>query len=498
MLLNLKRIVKHSAVYSVGNVATKAIGIVLLPLYTHYIPLASYGTLAIIEASLFIGVGLLTFGQTQALIIFSASSERKIKKESVFLTTLVFILVLNITVLVPTGTILRSLSGVYATVSEYKAYIIPSCIVVLLRNLVSMFFTKLRSDEKSVQFMVLSVIKLVTTLALTIYFVAYKQIGIIGILYAYIAGEATTLFLFIPFTFRDLRGSFDWNFLREAVAFGYPLIVASLASALLNISDRYVLKALTNDESVAIYDLGYRIAGFVNMFIIMPFNLAFVPIASKMFNQEGDKRYFSKMMTYVTFLLIWAALALSLFSKEIVMLFALDSSYYPAYTIVPLIAFSYVFVGMQIVAGIGLFLTGKTKLAAVNVLIAGLSNVLINYLLIPLYGPLGAGYTNVISFGLFFITTNLISQRYYSIPFEYAKLVKITLLGVIFFVLLYSLTGFNPYFVAGIKCIAVISYPVALYFLNFFEPIEIERIKGFYNKWKDPKNWDRSAFRIKE
>ena len=39
----LGRLLKHSAIYGFSNVLGKAIGFLLIPLYTHYIPPADYG-----------------------------------------------------------------------------------------------------------------------------------------------------------------------------------------------------------------------------------------------------------------------------------------------------------------------------------------------------------------------------------------------------------------------------------------------------------------------
>ena len=130
---------------------------------------------------------------------------------------------------------------------------------------------------------------------------------------------------------------------------------------LLNWSDRYILKLLTAYSTLGLYELAYKVAGILNMFFIVPFSLTLLPIAYKFYKQEGDKLFYSKILTFFSFVMFWAGLALSIFGKEIVHLFALNQSYYPAYEVVPLLTLSYCVFGMSLVTALGLYLTGKTK-----------------------------------------------------------------------------------------------------------------------------------------
>ncbi|MFX0142190.1 MAG: lipopolysaccharide biosynthesis protein, partial [Candidatus Hodarchaeota archaeon] len=61
MLSELKKLLRHSSVYSIGNLLSKAIGFFLIPLYTRYLTPADYGVLELLELtssiiSLFLGL----------------------------------------------------------------------------------------------------------------------------------------------------------------------------------------------------------------------------------------------------------------------------------------------------------------------------------------------------------------------------------------------------------------------------------------------------------
>ena len=58
---HLNKIIGQTAVYSLGNISTKLVGFILLPLYTGYLSTAEFGTFAILEAISQISVAIFTF-----------------------------------------------------------------------------------------------------------------------------------------------------------------------------------------------------------------------------------------------------------------------------------------------------------------------------------------------------------------------------------------------------------------------------------------------------
>ena len=58
MLDEIKKLTKHTSIYSLGNILSKAVGFFLIPFYTHYLTPADYGTLELLDLSTAL-VGLL-------------------------------------------------------------------------------------------------------------------------------------------------------------------------------------------------------------------------------------------------------------------------------------------------------------------------------------------------------------------------------------------------------------------------------------------------------
>lgn len=489
MLNNLKYFFKHSFIYSFASFAAKASGIILLPLYTTYLLLGDFGELAVVDATIVVLVELVNLGMSQSLVMMNNSDEYSERKKTVFFTILSATFLFCIIFLAAGELLLPFISNWFAEPSKFYVYLRLSLYIITARIINNIFLNKLRADERSVSYTIFNVLKFILIVIFVIYFVGFLKLKVVGILYSYLFSELVIILILFPMLLKHMEFKFDRKIMYSAVVFGIPLIFSSVAMMVLNVSDRYFIKYFTGAEMAGLYDLGYRVAGVLNMFFIMPLTLTLMPQAYKMFNKEGDKRYFSKIMTYLTFILVWAGLALSIFSKEIIKIFALNPSYWPAYNIVPLIVLSYVLVGMRIVASFGMYLTKNTKYIAFTAIAAALINIILNFLFIPKFGMIAAAYTTLVSFLFLLISNFYFSNRFYHIPFENYKLLKLFFVGIAFYLIIIFINENTLILRITVKILLLVLFPYVLFIWNFYEKIELERIRGFYNKWKLPSKW---------
>ena len=121
---------------------------------------------------------------------------------------------------------------------------------------------------------------------LSIYLIVEKGFGIDGALYSQLAGEALQTLFILPKILRQMKIKFEYSIIWQSLKFGLPLIFSAMAINLLNGSDRFILKFLSGETELGLYELGYRVAGVVNMFVIMPFGLTLMPIAYKIYQAK--------------------------------------------------------------------------------------------------------------------------------------------------------------------------------------------------------------------
>jgi O-antigen/teichoic acid export membrane protein len=489
MLENAKRLLKHSIVYSISNVAIKASGIILLPLYTTYFSVAEYGRLGLVLITIIIISQSLILGQGLSLIRYNNSVEFEEKKKSIFFTLSVVISIVILIFVIVTNGLLSQIAELFGNAARYKPLLQISIYIIAVITINNLFLSKLRADENSILYTLSSIVKIIIMVLITIYLIVYEKLGIESVLYAQLIGELVQTTIVFLSIIKHMEFKFEFGIIPHSLKFGVPLIFSAMAINLLNGSDRYLLKFLTDENVLGLYELGYKVAGVVNMFVILPFGLTLMPLAYKMFKKDGDKEYYSKLKTYVTFILLWAGLALSLFGKELVMLFAQNPSYYPAYSFVPFIVLAYVIYGTSMISSLGMILTGNNFFVALITLFCALLNIGLNFWLIPEYGMIGAAINTVVAFFILDILSNIASNKYYKIPYEYSKIFFLFLLCIIF-ILAGTLTNkLELISRIPIKLLIIAAFPLTAVLFKYFKDTDLVLIKGAIKKWIKPSSW---------
>lgn len=490
MLDKLKYTLKHTLIYSLGNISTKAIGLVLLPLYTSYLTPEEYGIFAILEITSQVLVTILGFRLSTALLRFSTSEKQESKKKSIafisLIATTISVLMLNLA-LHPFANDFSFLFFEHGRFSEYFTLLFFWASFEIFNRV---FLDFLRIKDQSIFYLITIVLKVLTILLFNIYFIVSLNYGVKGIILGQLIGSGLVFVIISPKMLAQINYKFDWGIFKEMFSYGFPLIFSGLSTLLLSMGDRYLLKYFLTYSEVGVYSLGYKIASVINIFLIQSFQLGFLPIAFKMYDQPNAKRYFTKVLTYYSFILVFVSLAFSLFSKELVLLLSQNESYNIAYTLVPIIVLAFIFKGILYVFSIGLHYVRKTGYNASVFAFALVFNVLLNVLLIPIWGYYGAAFTAVLSNLLMAILFYYFSQKYYHVNYEISKIIVLMITGFFLFGLTVFISGFLPFILTIIfKFIVILSFPLLLYLIRFYDEVELETIKKIYNKWKRPETW---------
>jgi len=497
MLDRIKQTLKHSVIYSFGNISTKLVGFILLPIIASHIPINEYGKLAILEASSQFLVAIFGLRIPTAIMRWLADTrDEKERKSIVFSgTSLVMfsMLLLFLAMFFSRDTLAYYLLGS----SNFSNYIFILSITVSASIFNQISFQLFRFFERSVPYISITISRLLIVLLLSILFIVKYKLGIVGILYSQMIGALYVSCLSLPMIIKNSRIHFNRKIAGEMFHYSWPLIFSTLSAMLLSIGDKFIIKFYTGFDELGVYSLGYKIASVINILVIQSFQTGYLPIAFKMCNSKESRRFFSKILTYFTFILLVFIMLISFFSKELIMLLADNPAYISAYSIVPIISFLFLTKGIQYVFSIGIHCAKKTKCNFFIVSTGAILNLILNILFIPIWGRFAAAYTSIISGVVISILFYIYAQKYYTIPYELPKIFKMIIVTLsLFFVAFYPLP-ISLYVNIIKKLILLFLFPIILYFLNFFEPIEILRIKQSWNKWQNPSRWKRNLTKNK-
>jgi len=476
MLDRLKITVKHTFVYGVGSLATKAIGIILLPLYTKHLTVTDYGVLGIFEITLFILAEFFTFGQKSSILRFYHLSPYSEKPKTTVFSISSFLVVASVLFMTGLYLLSRPISHCFENSLLFEVYIKLSASIIFFRIINGLFLNVLRIQEKSTIYVISNLLKLAVNLGLNIYLIAVLNMGVQGILISYLVSEIILLFILIPNITSILSIDYDNNLVRESLKYGFPLVFNALAALLLNMGNRYILKLLVDYKEVGLFTLGHKIAGLLNVFVIQSFSLSFIPLAYKIYGKKDDKRYYSKLLTYFSFILVWVGLGISLFNNEIVKIFTKSTDYWQAIPLIPILVLAYIFSGGKMVVSLGLFLEQQTKYIAISTICALIINIGLCFLLIPHFNMYGAAYAGLVSFIFLYIFSYYLAQKYYPIPYENQKLVILFIVGIVLFITGKVFFSGMPHWSLTLRLFQLMIFPIILLPFGFYEKVEIEKI----------------------
>ena len=164
--------------------------------------------------------------------------------------------------------------------------------------------------------------------------------------------------------------------------------------------------------------------------------------------------------------------------------------FYPAATVVPLIALSYIFSGVRHMTNTGLAITNKNYYVPPIIVGSALLNLGLNYVLIPPYGMMGAAWATILSYLIFVIVQTLVNLHFYYIRYEYGRMAKLALIwGITYGVSQLIQTPFL-WINIGLKCLLLFAYPFLLYGIRFFEKEELEALKRLLrSELRHWRNW---------
>ncbi len=187
---------------------------------------------------------------------------------------------------------------------------------------------------------------------------------------------------------------------NEIIRFGIFMVPATFAVISLQSADRYMLSLLSSRAlfDAGIYAIAYKMGMIMSLYTVI-FDLLFFPYIMKLTDEKVVRQQLRKLFSFYCVSATMIAVLIILFSREIFLL--LDSSYQEGASLVFFGVISMHLRGLSNVLVLGFYILKRSEsIALASVLAAGL-NVLLNWLWIPSYGMLGAGFASVIAY--FFI-----------------------------------------------------------------------------------------------
>lgn len=422
MLSQLRKLAGHSLIYSLVNALTKFINFLLLPLYTRLLSESEYGTQDLVLTTISL-IGIVSvLGMDAAGHRWYWDSEDPILRKRTISSwvwcqlSLTFIFATAIWLLadVFAAQIIENQSAALyfrlAAIGQFLLSALPD----ILRN-----WLRLQQRPQTMMFFTLgtSLLAILTT----VLFVAGFRWGLFGVFAAPLLsqGVATLVAIWLMGDWLNPKHA-SWAHLRGMLGYSLPLVPASLAFWVVSLSDRYFVQAYGSTDEVGLYSVGARLATVV-VLLTTGFQQAWGPFSMSIRQRPDANKTYAQVLLLYVWLGCVLCLALTLFAPNFVLLATAGGRWIDAAPVIGPLAFSFVMIGLQAIAGLGLEITKKSASIASAFILAAVLNIVFNFLLVPSFGKIGSAWATLLAQSVIPIVLFYQSQRAYPIPYPFGK-----------------------------------------------------------------------------
>ncbi|MGB2868991.1 MAG: polysaccharide biosynthesis C-terminal domain-containing protein [Bacteroidota bacterium] len=470
MVEKILRLGKETAVYGLSTVVGRLLNFLIVPFYANVLLPEENGVIANVYAYIAFAAVVYGYGMEQAYMRFVASQEIGDKKQNftVPFLSLAGTSVLLSLVIHTSSTTIAALIGLDPSQHILVRY---AGWILCFDTLAVVPFASLRMQQRAKKFASLKILNVSTNLILNVVLIVGFHRRAEGVFLANLLASVFTFCVMLNLVREQISFDIPGRLYKEILKFGLPYIPAGLSGVAMQVVDRPIVRALTNDATLGVYQLNYRLGIFM-MLIVGMFDYAWRPFFLNHATDPDAKQLFSKVFTYFLLAMTSIFLVVSFFIEDVVRMSIFGRqffppAYWPGVQIVPYILLSYVFTGAYVVFVVGVYLEKKTKYLPLVTGAGALVNIGLNFLLIPIYGILGAALATLCSYIVMAVGMFLASQRFYPVQYEWNKVVRLSFVVAVLFVA-FKLLSPEPLSFSGVllKLAFLSAFVASLFALN--------------------------------
>lgn len=427
----LRRLATTGAAYTAASILSKVIAVALLPLYTRHLSPADYGAAEVMFAAVVAVSIVVRFGLVEAVLRFYYKQDEDPDRvvASTFaglfwLSTLGALLALPFAGPISEALLDPDAPRELSSATEITRIAIGGLWVL---TMFEFLLTLFRLEERARAFFVTTMLSVVATIAVTVVLVVGLDEGARGLLLgSYATGAAFVLGL-IAIHWRRLSLRFDPPLLRRLFRFGLPTMPAEVSLYLLNFVDRIIIVRSIGLAEAGLYSLAVKFAQAVNV-LVRGFQLAWPPLAYSIRDDGEARRTYATVVTLFLAGCAFVVAAMWLFARWIVRALAAPK-FFESYEAIGLVSVAVTLYALYMVMVVILGRTGRTEFNFPAALGALSANVVLNLILVPPLGIVGAGIALVASYLVVVALMYWFTQRLFPVPYEWGRLSRVVLVS---------------------------------------------------------------------
>ena len=461
---------KQTFIYGIATVFPRIISVLLVRIHTDksvISEVSEFGNLSLIFSYIILFNVILSYGLETSFFRFYNLEKNKndvvnTSSVSLIFTTIIFVALFGIF-----KSNISLLTGIDTGYLSIIVWILAFDVLTVIP------FAYLRLKGKAIKYSYIKIANVLVYFSLNIFLLIFLKdlandntffrkiyIENFEVSYIFIANlfaSLTSLLLLIPFYFKiNYRANFI--LLKKMLFYAFPILISGLAYTINETFDKILLDFLL-PESIAKTEIGmysacYKLAVFMTLFSVA-YKLAVEPFFfSEAEKLNPKKNYALVLETYVIIgssILVLVVVSLDLLK----VVFIGDQEYWKAMKIVPIILLANFCLGIYQNLSVWYKVTDRTRFGAYISIVGALFTLIINIILIPIYGYLGSAFATLVAYLTMSVLSYFMGQKYYPIPYNNFKI--LFYISVAVFLSYISFYIFRNNLIVGITCVLIMN-----------------------------------------
>lgn len=447
---------KKIFMFAIGPIIGAVLGFITLPLISHFISTEQYGMSSLFQVTYNFLYAFILLGYDQAFMreFNEEDDKRKLFFNCAF-PCFIFAILISIVIILFKDKLAMLIFGD----SVYWPPIVLLGMCMPLFIIEKFLLLSLRMSENGKKYSFWNVFSKVLYLIILIVLIAIGERSFLCIVYSLVSAQIITSILLLIFDGKNVNisiKSFDKNLFNNTTKYALPLVPIVIINWAMTSLDTIFLKYFSNFYNVGIYTMAYK---FVNIIMIIQtaFCLVWAPISYRWKKEEKNNNYFQSVILIMSFIMVEVFLFVMLFKPLIKII--ISKPYYESIYIIPFLLFYPVFVTVSETTTLGIPFTRRSYLNVFISIISIVINSLLNYILIPKYGAVGAAIATGISYFVFFWLRTVFSRRLW-FNFEIPNL--------LFFSIILLISAFTNVIIKNIYVITIINLFIISLSTNYY------------------------------
>lgn len=389
--INLPIQVRASFWFLICTFTQKAVNVITTPIFTRLLSTSEYGEYNVYTSWLGIFTVFISLNLSQGVFMRGLLKYKNHKDEfasSMQFLTLILVLS-SILIYLPLSHVINNMTNLNTTRT------ILMVLTIWLTSIFGFWAAEQRVDYQYKKLVPITLIVTITGQLFGIILIKNFEDKVTGrILGTLIIDALFYMWLFV-IDIKKGKTFINIEYWRYALSFNIPLIPHYLSQVILNSSDRIMIERMVGTSAAGIYGLAYSISQVMTMF-----NTALAQTEEPwLYRKIQDNNIEAiKPVAYISVIFIAIVnLLLILLAPEIISVFA-PKAYYDAVWIIPPIAMSVFFSFSYYFFAVFEYYYERTKPIAIASCIGAGVNIILNFVLIPVFGYYAAGYTTLLCF----------------------------------------------------------------------------------------------------